>query len=208
MGRIFVFACLLLAAGITAPSSQEVPPSDAPQSVPRTEPDQKEENPAALRLLRHFSDFCLQEFPDDAALAAAVEAAGGVAMTADELKARLHDDPGQGWMLDSPEGRFAIVLEYPPYHACAARVTAEKALASKLYAALMAVHAAQDKHVLSKPTLIPARFQDGMSLMAAHQILNAYGSPISPKENFMIVFDIQNDPKLGVETRLVYQIVP
>jgi hypothetical protein len=208
MGRIFVFACLLLAAGITAPWSQEASPPDAPQSVPGADPDKKEDHPAALRLLRHFSDFCLQKFPDDSALTAAVEAAGGIAMTAEEIKARLHDDPGKGWMIDSPEGRFAIVLEYPPYHACAARVTAEKALTSKLYAALMAVHVAQSKHVLSKPTVIPVRFQDGVSLMAAHQILDTDGSAISPKENFMIVFDIQNDPKLGVETRLVYQIVP
>jgi hypothetical protein len=207
MGRIFVFACLLLAAGITAPWSQEASPPDAPQPVPGTAPDQKEEHPAALRLLRHFSDFCLQKFPDDAALAAAVEAAGGIAMTADEIKARLHDDPGRGWMIDSPEGRFAIVLEYPPYHACAVRVTTEKALASKLYAALMAVHVAQSKHMLSKPTVIPARFADGVSLMAAHRILGADGGAISPAENFMVVFDIQNDPKLGVETRLVYQIV-
>ena len=181
------------------------------QSQSDAAPEKSSESPAALRLLRLFSQLCLQKFPDDAAMAPGVEAAGAVVMTEEEVKARLHNDQGRGWILDQPEGSFAIILESPPYHACAIRAFADVPLVSKLDLPLMKFHAAQNKHLLSKPVLLPNRLPGGVSVMAGYDVTNEDGSAISPKESFMIVVDSYNapsDPKRKVETRLVRQIIP
>ena len=199
---------------MTVPMSHALaqePSPPAAQAEPGAAPAKSDENPAALRLLRLFSQFCLQKFPDDAAMAADVEVAGAVAMTGDEVKARLHEDQGRGWTLDQAEGRFSITLESPPYHACAVRAFADGPLVSKLDVPLMKFHAAQNKHMLSKPVLLPNRVAGGVSVMAGYDVTNEDGSAISPKESFMIVIDsyvAPADPKRKVETRLVRQLVP
>lgn len=67
-----------------------------------------------------FTSLCLQKFPDDGALATEA-AAKGPALTTAQVKAFLHDDPGQGWTISGAETKYILTDEAPPYHACALR---------------------------------------------------------------------------------------
>jgi hypothetical protein len=202
--RLFVASLIAACAPSAIAEDATRPSAQAPGA-------KSEENPAALRLLRLFSQFCLQKFPDDMAVASEANEAGAAAMPAGEVKALLQNDPGRGWTLDLPEGHFRIVLESLPYHACGIRSFGEAPLVSKLDLPLMKFHAAQSKHALSKPLLLPNRLNGGVSVVAGYDVINEDGSAISPKESFMIVIDsyvAPSDPKQKVETRLVRQIVP
>jgi hypothetical protein len=68
-----------------------------------------------------FERFCTAAFPDDAALAAVMTRSGATAMTDDEVRSFLHDDPGRGWWLTTVRATYAVTLESPPFHACAVR---------------------------------------------------------------------------------------
>lgn len=206
--RSLVVAFLMagLSCGLTQAWAQEAaspPAASAPADA------QPQEDPMALQLLDFFSEFCFQKFPDDAALTAYVEAQGGVAMTADEVKERLHGDPGRGWTINHDGGQFVLILESPPYHACAVRAYGDKPLVSKRDMPQMKALAAQGKHVLAKPLLLPNRLEGGVSIVVAYEVTNEDGSAILPKEAFMVVVDsyiAPADPKRKVETRFVRQI--
>jgi len=194
-----------LAAGFSSAWAQEAASPPAASAPAGAQP----EDPMALQLLDFFSQFCFQKFPDDAALAAEVEAQGAVAMTADEAKERLHGDPGRGWTINHDGGQFVLILESPPYHACAVRAYSDKPLVSKRDMPQMKALAAQDKHLLSKPLLLPNRLEGGVSIMVAYEVTNEDGSVISPKEAYMVVIDsyiAPADPKRKVETRFVRQL--
>jgi len=80
-------------------------------------------DPAAqlAEMLTLYEDICLKTFPDDAAVARAVEARGAVAMSDAEVKSILHADPGRGWLLAGKTAPFKLTVEAPPYHACGVR---------------------------------------------------------------------------------------
>lgn len=71
-----------------------------------------------------FDEICLKAFPDDAAVAKAVTARRGTAMSAEDVRVYLHDDPGVGWHLIGRAAPFEITIEAPPFHACGIRTTA------------------------------------------------------------------------------------
>ena len=72
-------------------------------------------------MLTLYEDICLKTFPDDAAVARALEARGAVAMTDAEVRSILHDDPGRGWRIAGKTAAFQLTVEAPPYHACGVR---------------------------------------------------------------------------------------
>jgi hypothetical protein len=111
-GTILAAAAALCVAG-TAPAAGQRPyerPDPAPDAAAQL-----------AEMLTLYDEICLKAFPDDAAVARAVEARGGVAMTGAEVKSILHDDPGRGWHIAGKTAPFNLTVEAPPYHACGVR---------------------------------------------------------------------------------------
>jgi hypothetical protein len=75
----------------------------------------------AARLVELFGQYCLDKFPDDVALAEAAEAADLIAMPDRMARAHVSGLPAKGWVVGVPNtpGRYHLVVEAPPYHACA-----------------------------------------------------------------------------------------
>ena len=190
--------------GLSSAMAQDAPSPAAPSPAPDSKPD----DPRVADLQQLFSDLCIKKFPDDAALASAVESAGGTAMTAEEVKARLHDDPGRGWKVIAGQASFSVTLEAPPYHACAVRIAAEKPVVGKGIVEMLKSTAAQQQHALSKPLVLPAVPMGGIvTLAVSYDVVNADGSPIMPKEAFMLIIDVDTKaPHPNADTRLVHQI--
>ena len=110
MNRISTMLAALLAAMPAAAAAQDETPVNPPE-------------PAAqlAEMIDIYDHICLRAFPDDAAVARAIEARGGAAMDEAEVRRRLHDDPGRGWTLAGRIARFEITIEAPPFHACGVR---------------------------------------------------------------------------------------
>lgn len=68
-----------------------------------------------------YDEICLKTFPDDRAVERAMAGRGATAMSRDEVRFYLHDDPGVGWWLAGHTGRFEVTVEAPPFHACGIR---------------------------------------------------------------------------------------
>jgi len=110
MGRLANFAAMLMAAMPAAGAAQYETPVNPPA-------------PAAqlAEMIEIYDNVCLRAFPNDAAVARAIQMRGGTAMNAEEVRRRLHDDPGRGWNLGGRTARFEITIEAPPFHTCAVR---------------------------------------------------------------------------------------
>src|SRR6185312_13041091 len=87
---------------------------------------------------------------DDAAMAA-LASGKGQAMTQAEVKVFLHEDPGQGWVLNGQDSKYVLTDEQPPYHACAIRRTTPLPLDSAPLFAAAASYAAGQGEKLSAP---------------------------------------------------------
>ena len=68
-----------------------------------------------------FMEFCLEAFPDDAALATKAKDQGVRPLTAEEVSAILRGDPGEGWELHAKGSVIRLILERPPFHSCSVR---------------------------------------------------------------------------------------
>jgi hypothetical protein len=66
-----------------------------------------------------YDEICLRAFPDDQAVESAAKAHGATAMSPEDVKITLRDDPGRAWTL--ADDSATIWLELPPYHACSIR---------------------------------------------------------------------------------------
>jgi hypothetical protein len=96
--------------------------AQAAGSRPYERPDPAPDPAGQLaEMLTLYDEICLRTFPDDAAVARALEARGAVALTDAEVKSFLHDDPGRGWRVVGKRGTFNLTVEAPPYHACGVR---------------------------------------------------------------------------------------
>jgi len=99
--------------------------------------------PAPAEFVAFFTTYCLEKFPDDAALVLAASDSKLVALTQEQTRLFLRNDPGQGWLIQGESGRYILTDELPPNHACAVRhavhapfsVTPLKDLAGKFVAA-------------------------------------------------------------------------
>jgi hypothetical protein len=99
--------------------------------------------PVPAEFVAFFTTYCLEKFPDDAALVSAASDSKLVALTQDQIKLFLRNDLGQGWLIQGESGKYVLTDELPPYHACAVRhavrvpfsVTPLKDLAGKYVAA-------------------------------------------------------------------------
>ncbi|MEH3103972.1 MAG: hypothetical protein PGN12_08695 [Sphingomonas phyllosphaerae] len=70
-----------------------------------------------------FDMICGRVFPDDARIATALARMPGVrALTPEELRIYLKDDPGRGWVMSAGSSRIVVTIESPPIHSCAVRI--------------------------------------------------------------------------------------
>jgi len=83
------------------------PPNGKPQTVPGLDD-----------LFGVFMDYCLEAFPDDAAVEAKAKAGAHQALEGEELNAVLHGDPGEGWVVRINHSAITVTVEHPPYHSC------------------------------------------------------------------------------------------
>lgn len=125
--RVLCCALLLLSGGAQAQDAQrDVNPPPAP-----------------AEFVAFFATYCLEKFPDDAALVSHAAESKLVALSEEQTKLFLRNDPGQGWLIQGENGRYVLTDELPPYHACAVRhavytpfsVTPLKDLADRFVAA-------------------------------------------------------------------------
>lgn len=86
----------------------------AAQAIPLPAPD-------LAGMIALYDELCLRTFPIDEQLDALMARKGAKAMTPEQVKVTLRDDPGRGWFLKDASRTYSIVLELPPYHACSVR---------------------------------------------------------------------------------------
>jgi len=77
--------------------------------------------PAVVELLGMFITICLERFPDDDAVKQFANEKRLEAMTEEHIRHLLGKHPGTGWIHNSPQGRYVLTIEFPPYHTCAIR---------------------------------------------------------------------------------------
>lgn len=164
-----------------------------------------------------FAAFCIDRFPDDRALDADAQAKKLTAMTPQQVKQYLHDDPGRGWLIQGASGRYIMTVEMPPFHACAVRSMTPAGLTdAQRYADEIKAYAAKQHEQISSLPMQSSKTPDGIDI-------HAYVSPLSgpgvrPRESFMLILsnyhgrvpnDFRADAKggVGVEVRMVHQVV-
>lgn len=164
-----------------------------------------------------FATFCIDRFPDDRALDTDAKAKKLAALTPDQVKRYLHDDPGHGWVIQGASGRYIMTVEAPPYHACAVRSMTPAGLTdAQRYATEIKDYAAKKGGQLSTLPMQSSKTADGIDL-------HAYVSPVAGpgvrgQESFMLILsnyhgkvpnEFRADAKdgVGVEVRMVHQVV-
>lgn len=113
--------------------------------------DGPEAAPVSDEFVRLFSTYCLQKFPDDAALSAQAGADMHQPLSDAEVKSFLHADPGVGWLAKGADSRYVITVEQPPYHACAVRRYSDQVLDGAPLIAAGKVFAAAQGKTLAPP---------------------------------------------------------
>ena len=106
-------ALLLLSGGVRAQEAQTDTQADTQTGAQLP--------PAPAEFVAFFTTYCLEKFPDDAALASAASGSNLVALTPEQTKLFLREDAGQGWLIQGESGKYILTDELPPYHACAVR---------------------------------------------------------------------------------------
>jgi hypothetical protein len=86
-------------------------------------------DPVRDQMIDLYENICINAFPKDKDVDAAMAQLGATPMTRDEVSIFLHDDPGRGWRVTSGETVFNVTVEAPPYHACAVRVNLDREFA-------------------------------------------------------------------------------
>ena len=80
--------------------------------------------PTVAAMVSLYDEVCLRTFPDDAAVDRAMAKHKAIALTPEQVKVTLHDDPGRGWVVKGKGQPVMVMLELPPFHACSVRALA------------------------------------------------------------------------------------
>lgn len=95
-----------------------------PYEIHLPAPNGKPQNVQGLDdLFSVFVNFCLEAFPDDAAVEAKVKSGAHPELDQDQLSSILHGDPGRGWVVRLNHSAIMLTVEQPPEHACGVRAT-------------------------------------------------------------------------------------
>lgn len=101
--------------------------------------------PSPDEFLGLFSAYCLDKFPDDAAVFSAAFDAKLAKLSQEEGRLFIRSKAGgQGWLIQGKGGRYVLTAEMPPYHACTIRHAVMTPFSTE------ALNAAADKFVAAK----------------------------------------------------------
>jgi hypothetical protein len=190
----------------TAPSAPDTTPATPPVTPQVVAP--LDEATGAI-LSRIFTDVCFGLFPDDAATDAKLAAGGGVAMTPQQVKAILHDDPGHGWIVIQDGHAYSITIEAPPFHACAVRVNTPAGVAATGLADMLGKLVAAKGQQAGRPQTLPVPPNPLMQIRAVLVPLSP--APAGADAEAFMAFvttyrDRATNAVLTVENRFVHQI--
>ncbi len=98
------------------------PVSSGPVSSGPTLAQAMRQDPDGTDIATVFNMFCLQRFPERPLMSGEMPpGTSSAAMSAQQVRQFLRDDPGVGWWYQTPFGTYAVTVEAPPYFACAVR---------------------------------------------------------------------------------------
>jgi hypothetical protein len=171
--KLAAFCCGLLLLGGGA-RAQEV----APDSVPS--PDE---------FISLFSSYCLEKFPDDAAVFSAASDARLKVLSADEAKLFIRSKSGgQGWLIQGKGGRYVLTEELPPYHACTIRHAVLTPFSTESFNAAADRFVAAKGNRLVEGSATQRPMGDGVaSAMSYRNEVNAKGVPTGEIFMFAVV---------------------
>ena len=100
------FCCGLLLLVSSGARAQEAAPGPTPSD----------------EFIRLFSSYCLDKFPDDAAVVSATTDNKLTKLSSEEASLFVRSKAGgEGWLIQGAGGRYVLTAERPPYHACTIR---------------------------------------------------------------------------------------
>jgi len=185
-----------------APSAPAAPPATPQVAAPLDEA-----TGAGLAAL--FTTLCVEAFPDAAALDARMAEKGATAMTPEQVKAVLHDDPGRGWLLTQNNHRFAITEEAAPFHACSVRVNTPAGVPNRALTGILGAVTAKSGQRVSSPQVMNRNDNPLMGISAV--IVQVSPPPAGADAEAFMAFvttyrDRTSNAVLFVENRFVHQI--
>lgn len=176
----------------------------AAASEPAPAPD-----PMVERLVALYDEICLKAFPDDQAVDSLMAAKGATALTPEQVRVTLKDDPGRGWLLKDGNRTIQVMLELPPYHACSVRRTTPQGFGD-----LTAYRAVTDAFKQTRPGFAPAGPVDqDMGAIHIHALGEARTMPGGKTETLYLFDQHVTDParrargETAVNIRFVHQII-
>jgi hypothetical protein len=192
-----IFAVVLMGAlAIGAAGAQEEQPPTL-KLTPALDTAQAQE------LLQRFESLCIEKFPDEAAVVAAVESEGAVQLPEDEIRGVL-GGPGRGWALKGKTATFYLTLKAEPDRHCAVRSYANALFAPADWRIQLGNLLAAKKQVMEKAFDYDQPHANGG---VSHAFVNVVFA-VGPLENYtMIVEDFPAAALRKSETRLVRRIM-
>lgn len=139
--------------------------------------------------IRLFSSYCLDRFPDDAAVATATTDNRLTKLSSEEASLFVRSKAGgEGWLIQGEGGRYVLTAERPPYHACTIRHAVLTPFSTQ------ALNAMADKFVAAKGNRLvdgastERPMGDGIaSAMSYRNEVNAKGVPTGEIFMFAVV---------------------
>lgn len=191
----------MLAAMLLAATFQASPPTIS--ATPADSPD-----PVLARLVALYDEVCIQSFPIDGAIDKLMVDKHAIALTPEQVKVTLVDDPGRGWIVKDGLRDTIVMLELPPYHACSVRRFVSNPLAE-----VSPYRFVVDRFEAGHPGFVaaPPRDRDHGNIHL-HALLDGRVLPGGTVESLMFIEQTTTDPMkpaAGVESieyRFVHQI--
>jgi hypothetical protein len=162
--------------------------------------------PVSADFVALFSSYCLQKFPDDAALAAQAAKDRLEALSPAQVKSALHKD-GMGWMVSRAGVPYLLTVEQASLHSCALRRTSEQMLdgAPLIAAAKSFVEGAG--HKLMAPALFARPMEGGaVSNSVTLQELDGKDQPLPQAYMFFVVSYPATPRADGTVAKAFYEI--
>lgn len=198
---------LTLAAGFSN-ASIDVPTDGSEPRVPVQLAGSQRPSSGGLHGLIAIFDFvCLRTFPNEQALDGLNRVPGMRAMTSEEVRSYLKDDPGRGWLSSDGPSPIAVTIEAPPIHTCAVRMPTADGVIDELKwkeVVALAEGRAGGRFVTMKPSVHET---GGISI---HVIGDQRQNPDGSAEAFYLIRSGTSQkragPEAAVEIRLVHQM--
>jgi hypothetical protein len=160
--------------------------------------------PLAQDLLELFRDICVKQYPNEKAVIALVEKAGGRELPESTVRGALRGDKGRGWIVEAGGDAFLVTLKPAPDRHCAVRATADKPFAPSDWRSLLRAMAQAQKETLSGDIDYDHPQPDGGMAHVFSNLLTAV-----PMENLMMVVqEFRVKGKKIYETRLMRRLMP